>query len=439
MAEPHIKPNEEEKQKEPFSTNPKGNSQVANLPGGDIKLKGGKRFDFPSSGFSKPEELKFFEAIKNNIITHLSKLNNSDLTSRNEVIRHVGESIQDISNIESKPPIHHKQLHESLRSIGQSISKIQRSVLTKGYSLDVLEKYVSNIIDVMGSNRDTTALLSSVSFDSEKYLETHTMNVMMVCISTAIQLSKIMKQKLLAQDVGSHLQKVVSCGKKIFTRQELINLGIAALLHDIHLQGKFPNLHKSAKLTLKDQSEIEKHPSAGYHLLKSDFGDLDFEIKRAVYQHHEYIDGSGHPNGVNVNLFSRYSLILSFAVYYVMRITENPFHPLKHPHIALYQILSSERNKFDSDVLLAYVRAASLYPIGCWVLLNTGELGIVCKGHPDQPKLPVVKAFLNSKFEPINTHLVDTSASEIKIKAPVPFLEVKKRVPNYLELLTNEN
>ena len=406
--------------------------------GGELATNKRRRIDFDSSKFSTSEETKTFETIKANIVNNLSKLSSSDLLARDKVINHVGESIQDIVDIESKPQLGSEELHQSLQNFQDKFSEIQENIFKKQYSVDILRHYISHIIDTMGPNRDTTALLSTVSFDSKQYLKTHTMNVLMISIATAIELTKNMKEKLLTKDVCSDLQKVMICNEKIFTREELINLGIAAILHDIYLAQKMPNLHKSTQLAFKEKSEFDRHPAEGYHFLKADFSSMDFDIKRAVYQHHEYIDGSGFPNGIEERLFSRYSLILSFSVHYVMRITENPFHPLKHPHIVLHQMLSTLRSKFDGDVLLAYTKAASLYPIGCWILLNTGQIAVVYKSHSDKPNRPVVKVLLDSKFEKIKPELIDTAISDIKIKAPVPFLEVRKRVPEYLQLLMSK-
>ncbi len=245
----------------------------------------------------------------------------------------------------------------------------------------------------------------------------------MVSVSTAIELTKIMKEKLLTKEVCSDLQKILIFNKKIFTRKEPINLGITSVLHDIHLAQKMPKLCKTTKLGFREESKFEKHPAKAYHFLKASFREIDFDVKRTVYQHHEYIDGSGFPNGLNVRLFSRYSLILSFSVHYVIRITENYFHPLKHPYIVLQEMLSVLRPKFDSNVLLTYIKVASLYLIVCWVLLNTGQIAVVCKSHLEKPNRPIINILLNSKFEPFILKLLDTEVSSVQRKAPLPFLE----------------
>ncbi|RME92893.1 MAG: hypothetical protein D6767_02220, partial [Candidatus Hydrogenedentota bacterium] len=286
-----------------------------------------------------------------------------------------------------------------------------------------------------GPNRDTTALFLSYEFAGSNYLMTHTLNTILVSLAVAIELSKIMEKKLTEPNIANDIKKVVICSRKIFTKKQLIEIGIAALLHDMYFKEAIPNLDKTYKFSLKEQSIIEKHPAEAFHYLKQNLPLLDFEVTKAVYQHHEYLDGSGFPTGVEGRLFSRYSPVLSFAVHYVEHTTENPFHQMKHPHIVFNSMMTKLRRKFDDDLLLAFARGSGIFPLGSWVLLNTGHIGVVFRNNPQAPRNPVVRAVLDKTFQRINPIDFNTAEGQARIYHPVPFSEVKKRVPNYKEVL----
>jgi putative nucleotidyltransferase with HDIG domain len=79
----------------------------------------------------------------------------------------------------------------------------------------------------------------------------------------------------------------------------LRHLAVGALLHDI---GKLavPDavLGKPGALTDEEFAEIKRHPGAGLRLL-DELGGFDREVHRLVGQHHERLDGSGYPEGLN--------------------------------------------------------------------------------------------------------------------------------------------
>jgi putative nucleotidyltransferase with HDIG domain len=81
-------------------------------------------------------------------------------------------------------------------------------------------------------------------------------------------------------------------------RQDIERLYSAAMFHDIG-KAKIPLavLDKPGKLDAQERTLIETHPAAGYDVLKGNAG-VSPEILDAVRHHHEYLDGSGYPDGL---------------------------------------------------------------------------------------------------------------------------------------------
>jgi len=188
---------------------------------------------------------------------------------------------------------------------------------------------------------------------------------------------------------------------KTFTKEELVKLGFAAFVHDIYFKKAFPGLTPNRKLgTLSDQSNIEKHASESYHIMKG--FEMDYHVNKAVLQHHERVDGSGFPDGVTERMFSKYTSIISFAERYVSLTQANPFNPVYHPTAALKHIMTKEKEGFDTDVIISFAKASTMVPIGSWVQLENSLIGYAST-RIDGSNLPMIRAVMQENGESLPT------------------------------------
>jgi PAS domain S-box-containing protein/putative nucleotidyltransferase with HDIG domain len=101
---------------------------------------------------------------------------------------------------------------------------------------------------------------------------------------------------------------------------------MAALIHDI---GKIyvpaEILNRPAKLNETEMDLVKTHPSIGYDIVK----EIDFEqpVDRIVVQHHERIDGSGYPNGINGSDIILQARILAVADVVEAMASHRPYRP----------------------------------------------------------------------------------------------------------------
>ena len=59
--------------------------------------------------------------------------------------------------------------------------------------------------------------------------------------------------------------------------------------------------------------------------------------------------------------------------------------------------MTIEANKFADATIKAVIRALSVYPLNDFVVLNTGELGLVVDTNPDNPLRPSVRLLYSAK------------------------------------------
>lgn len=84
-----------------------------------------------------------------------------------------------------------------------------------------------------------------------------------------------------------------------FSQADLSTLTVAALLHDVGKAKVCPSiLDKPDRLTEAETAIVRMHPVWGHEYLQGQPGFSD-EVRDVVRHHHEYLDGSGYPDGLS--------------------------------------------------------------------------------------------------------------------------------------------
>ncbi len=259
--------------------------------------------------------------------------------------------------------------------------------------------------------------LFSEHYTKSGFFVHHSFQVCLLSIILAIETTHLLHEKtefLLKNDIKTFIRIT----KKVYNLEDIIKLGIAALLHDIDFMKKIPDLNANMQFDAKHFSIIDLHPSNGYQLAKM-LG-LDFEIQSAIYQHHERYDGTGYPHNVSPHLFTKYTPVLMFAEYYIEYTTINPFNSVTlSPRKTVIQLLTQHRHLLDGDVLMSFLRAASLFPVGTWVQLSDSNIGLVYDVNPDALESPMVRILYNQQMQPIEPDNIDLRIDGRKITETV--------------------
>lgn len=179
-------------------------------------------------------------------------------------------------------------------------------------------------------------------------------------------------------------------------RQEVYELGISGLLHDVG-KSKIPNeiLNKAGKLTDEEFMMMKQHSLFGYQLLKEK-DDLSNSIKLGVLQHHEKMNAKGYPMSVpseKINLFAR---IISVADIYDALVTERPYKKPFSPRDAVEMIMSLTE-ELDIEVMRSFLESVILYPVGTDVELSTGECARVIENNSKYVLRPTVIGLKSGK------------------------------------------
>ena len=357
---------------------------------------------------------------------------------RDTILRHIRKSEEDILVIEGGEKISLKTINASMnRHIHDLELVLRRVLLDKQIDLKELEDIVNDLILLTGPKRDGSLLLLGIIRKGSNIIVKHAVNTCLLSLAIAIEMTKVMNQQLQKPEVMGDFKKLRICNMKIFSREELVKLGVAAFLHDIGLIDVFPGIDENSKIGDKDMARLHLHPSRAFSFFTN--LNIDFDIRKAILQHHERADGTGYPDAIEKRLFSKYSLILSFANHYDLKTSKNPFENKLHPQKALMDIIQRERKAFDDDVLFAFCKAASLYPIGSWVSLSDDSIGLVIKSNHKDLRKPILKIVYSSDLKELAaSRVVDLTQSELTIKDIVDVESIEIFDPRYDRFIFDE-
>jgi putative nucleotidyltransferase with HDIG domain len=137
-----------------------------------------------------------------------------------------------------------------------------------------------------------------------------------------------------------------------FSSADRRKLTLAALLHDIG-KAKIPIaiLEKPGPLDPDETAIMRKHPEFGHAELQRGAG-WPAEILDLVLHHHELLDGSGYPHGLQASEISDLVRIMTISDVFGALLERRSYkEPLSGP--AAFKILQAMTGKLDADIVRA--------------------------------------------------------------------------------------
>jgi HD domain len=178
---------------------------------------------------------------------------------------------------------------------------------------------------------------------------------------------RALMERLGAKDVSTeeHTRRVatlaVVVGEQLgLSPARLRTLAIGGLLHDI---GKLslPDaiLQKPGALDDAEYDVVKLHPERGYELL-NELGGFDSTVTRLVLDHHERLDGSGYPRGLNGGELDVSTRILAVCDVYDALVSPRVYRPAWPQEDALALLREEAGVAFDTRCVDALERAATV-------------------------------------------------------------------------------
>jgi putative nucleotidyltransferase with HDIG domain len=140
-------------------------------------------------------------------------------------------------------------------------------------------------------------------------------------------------------------------------KTDIERLYSAAMFHDVG-KAKVPLeiLDKPGRLDDHERALIETHPAAGYDVLKNN-SQISAEILDAVRHHHEFLDGSGYPDGLSNGSIADIVRILTISDVFAALI-ENRRYRAPMSREDAYDILRGMHGKLEKPLVTAFKEVA---------------------------------------------------------------------------------
>ncbi len=234
--------------------------------------------------------------------------------------------------------------------------------------MGTLTEKIKVVIENVKKHKDFILRFNELRYPTDNYLYNHSVNT-----------------TLLSLAIGSVLK---------LPPHRLIELGIAAILHDIGMLRLPPALYMNDRpLDPSEKKSILAHTIAGYKSLKA-LG-IPETLALVSIEHHERLDGSGYPRALKGEQISVYSRIVAVACSFDGITADRPFKDSLDGHHGIIDLIKNNKNRYDENVLKALIFSISLYPVGTYVRLSNNAVGVVVKTNSANPKCPIVKILVD--------------------------------------------
>jgi HD-GYP domain-containing protein (c-di-GMP phosphodiesterase class II) len=274
------------------------------------------------------------------------------------------------------------------------LASLFQSMHLDSQSIEQAKAYVNDYADTVKENPSVLRWLSLAGSHSSQLID-HTLNVTILSM-------------MLGTEAG-------------LNREELHELGMAALLHDIGMM-QIPKtiLNKEDELSHEEMNLIQQHPQFAGDLLQQDETISD-TIKEAIAKHHERLDGQGYPEGLGAYDIPLFSKIIAIADTYDGQISHRSYHSASSSLDGLKTLMALRDTHYDDALVIKFIKIIGVYPVGSIVEITDGRVGIVLptlKGDKMRPDVAIVMDTDNNPITPYTLKLGDEL--DLKISKVLP-------------------
>ena len=253
----------------------------------------------------------------------------------------------------------------------------------KEFHTKQLSVTVDGLLEEIFQNKDVLVQLTDIRSD-DNYHYVHALNVCMMSVLVGL-----------------------NCG---FNAQQLKDLAIGALLHDIGKIGLEPE---------EESDNIKQHHTwRGFEIIKNKH-ELSLMSAHVALQHHERIDGQGLPRGIEGDTIHPYAKIVAVANAFdnLVAPRSSTGKPIM-PHEACERLMAMAGSELDREYVIEFLKIVSVYPTGITVQLTTKETGVIVGQHRGLPSRPIVRIVR------VDSGMNDMEVKEIDLaRNPTVFIE----------------
>ena len=211
---------------------------------------------------------------------------------------------------------------------------------------------------------------------------------------------------------------------------EMRDLGLGALLHDVGKQDIPPRILRSTKRTAPEEEFYRAHVGYGIKAVSA-VRELPVPVRNIIACHHEYYDATGFPIGLRGEKIPRLARIAAIANRYDNLCNPFDLREAKAPAEALRQIFRNEAARYDAKMVQLFIKTLGVYPPGTFVALSNGSIGMAVETNPSDLLHPLVMLH-DSGIPRSEALLIDLRDAELTVESALSAATLPIEIVEYL-------
>lgn len=215
-----------------------------------------------------------------------------------------------------------------------------------------------------------------------------------------------------------------------YSHAKIMEIGHGALLVDIGMLCIPDAIRlKEGSLEPHELLEMQRHAIYGIERLRC-IKQLPQTTALVAYQCHERSDGTGYPDAKKGHAIHDYAKLTAVADVFNALIERRPWRKRPAlPYRAMEEVLKmAAQNRLEKKFVRALLDTISLFPVGSWVRLSTGEVAQVLAAHGNDHTRPCVSVLYDADGQPCSARRMDlrfmpdvtvTKAEKVSVAEPL--------------------
>ncbi|MDH5824444.1 HD-GYP domain-containing protein [Luteimonas sp. RD2P54] len=186
-----------------------------------------------------------------------------------------------------------------------------------------------------------------------------------------------------------------------FPEPLLVDMASGALLLDIgKLQVAPELLARPGPLDAAEMGAVRAHVERALEVL-DDSAAVPAHVREMIRTHHERIDGSGYPGGLEGERIPLLGRIAAVIDSYDAMTSDRPHRKAAGQHVALQELYRGRDRLYSAEVVEQFMQCMSVYPVGSLVELSSGEVAIVMAQNAARRLMPRVMLLTAPDKQPL--------------------------------------
>ena len=212
-------------------------------------------------------------------------------------------------------------------------------------------------------------------------------------------------------DIYSHListavMSVIIAIKLDFKKEQLNDIAVGALLHDIGLRDidlNYIDIDVSS-LPSEEKLEYRVHVLKGYEYVRK-FEWISNAACEIILSHHEKADGSGYPFHKNKRNISKLVKLVS-----ICDVLDEKANGIGYKKRKVHEIVEYFRTtgtyEYDYSIMSKIIQNIAWFTTGVKIMTNEGETALVIRQNKGFPDRPVIKILKDSNGNDVKENIV---------------------------------